>query len=55
MGEAALAFDKTGDRFFALIGVNPAEVFSVGVIDGDQEVMMFSAAIFSEFRLSVPD
>jgi hypothetical protein len=52
-GRSALAFGKAGGFF--LIGVNPAKRFSVGVIDGDQEVMMFSAAILSEFRLTVPD
>src|SRR5258708_32663757 len=52
-GRAALAFSKAGGFF--LLGVNPAKGFAVGVIDGDQEVMMFSAAILSEFRLSVPD
>jgi len=50
---AALAFGEAGGFF--LVGINPAKGFAVGVIDGDQEMMMFSAAIFPEFRLSVTD
>ena len=50
---AALAFGKAGGFF--LVGINPAKSLAVGVIDGDQEMMVFSAAIFSEFRLSVPN
>jgi hypothetical protein len=34
---------------FFLVGVDAAEGFTVGVTDGDKEMMMTAATIFSEF------
>jgi hypothetical protein len=47
---AALALRET--RGFILVGVNAAELFSIGIIDTDEVVVMFAAAIFAEGTLA---
>jgi hypothetical protein len=52
-GRAPLAFCKT--RGLVLVGVNAAERFAIGIVNGNEVMMMLASSVFSEIGFLVAD